>query len=431
MATNYLQNDVEKAILVGVVLPGDRRWEVNENLGELKQLAGTSGVEVVDEMLQERQSIHSAHFIGKGKVEELNALIKMHKVKTVIFDQDLTPAQSRNLEKLTEVKIIDRSALILDIFAGHARTREAKTQVELAQLQYFLPRLTRQWTHLSRQHGGIGTKGPGETQLETDRRLIRKRIETLRKELKKIEQQRRTQRKGRVDSFKASLIGYTNVGKSTIMNLLSGSDVLVEDQLFATLDSTVRKVQLDNANEILLSDTVGFIRKLPHHLVASFRSTLEEAVSADLLIHVVDISHPNFQEQIRTVNQVIEDVGAGDKPVLVVFNKIDLLKEKAQMAALKQQYPESVFISAQRQIRTEQLRSALLDFLKMNFIDGEIAIPISHSRLVGKVYDLAMVTAQKYTDTAIHLRFRCRESDHKRIERLLNTIGSGNGGAIG
>ncbi|RMF59710.1 MAG: GTPase HflX, partial [Calditrichaeota bacterium] len=341
-----MSDSVEKAILVGVVLPRSNRWEVEDNLSELKLLAATSGVEVVAELVQERQQINPTYFIGKGKVEELHRLVKQFKVSTVIFDDDLTPAQCRNLENALEVKIIDRSTLILDIFAHHARTREAKTQVELAQLQHMLPRLTRQWTHLSRQVGGIGTKGPGETQLETDRRLVRNRIETLRKELQKIDQRRVTRRQGRKDCFKISLVGYTNVGKSTIMNLLTGSEVLVEDQLFATLDSTVRRIDLIPNVDVLLSDTVGFIRKLPHQLVASFKSTLDEVAEADLLLHVVDVSHPLYQEQIQTVNEVIREIGAGDTPMLMVFNKIDLLKEKSLLTGIKKQYPEGVFISA-------------------------------------------------------------------------------------
>ncbi len=422
MNENGLKSTTENAIIAGVVLPNNRRWHVEENLSELKQLATTSGVTVVDQLVQERRQINPASFLGKGKVEELRQMAKMHSVSAVIFDDDLSPAQVRNLEKATDVKIIDRSTLILDIFAQHARTRSAKTQVELAQLQYLLPRLTRQWTHLSRQVGGIGTKGPGETQLETDRRLIRKRIETLQKELKKIDQQRLTRRKGRNQSFRASLIGYTNVGKSTIMNLLSGADVLVEDQLFATLDPTVRRVDLDKKHEILLSDTVGFIRKLPHHLVESFKSTLDEAVEADLLLHVVDVSHPVFHEQIETVNEVLQGINAAEKPVLLVFNKIDQLKEKGLIQSLKGQYPQSVFISATRQIRTEDLKSALVRFMEENFVDGVIEIPIHATRLVGKIHSLAIVAEEKYENSHVSLRYRCSAHNQTIIERLLNSL---------
>ncbi len=419
MNENSISKDSELAILAGIALPGNQRWEIEENLSELAQLAATSGVAVVDQVVQERQQIHSAHFLGKGKIDELKMMVKMHKAGTVIFDSDLMPAQMRNLEKMLETKIVDRSTLILDIFAKHARTRAAKTQVELAQLQYLLPRLTRQWTHLSRQVGGVGTKGPGETQLETDRRLIRRRIDTLQKELIKIDRQRQTRRKGRKHCFRASLVGYTNVGKSTIMNLLTGANVLVEDQLFATLDSTVRKVRLDNKHNILLSDTVGFIRKLPHHLIESFKSTLDEAVGADLLIHVIDVSHPSFSEQLNAVNQVLEEIGAKDKPVLMVFNKIDQLEEKTQLVALKRQYPNSLFISATRRIRTEQLEQALVHFMEKNLVETTLEIPMQHTWLLGKIYDRSIVETEEYTDTHVNLRFRSNIPDREIILQLL------------
>ncbi len=422
-----IDTKTEKAILVGVVLPNDRRWEVDESLFELKQLAATSGVRVVDQLTQERQKLNPAYFIGRGKVDELSQMIEMHQVKSVIFDDDLTPAQTRNLEKAIDAKIIDRSTLILDIFAKHARTRAAKTQVELAQLQYMLPRLTRQWTHLSRQVGGIGTKGPGETQLETDRRLVRTRIEHLRKELGKIDLQRQTRRKGRKARFKASLIGYTNVGKSTLMNLFSGADVLVENQLFATLDPTVRQVQLDKQHTILLSDTVGFIRKLPHHLVESFKSTLDEAIDADLLVHVVDVSHPGFMEQIHVVNEVLEDIGAKKKPVLMVFNKIDKLKEKEMLTGLRKQFPESVFVSATRQIRTEHLKMELARFMEKNFVESEISLPMVQSGLVNKIFEMAIVLNQKYNDETIDLKIKCSPEQLVKIRRIVDAKLNSNG----
>ncbi len=427
MRTYEVAQSIENAIIAGVVLPRDHRWEIEDNLDELRQLAITSGVAVRDQVIQDRQEIHAAYFLGRGKVEELRQMVKMHQARTVIFDGDLTPAQIRNLEKALEAKIVDRSTLILDIFAKHARTRAAKTQVELAQLQHLLPRLTRQWSHLSRQVGGIGTKGPGETQLETDRRLIRRRIETLRKELDKIDRQRQTRRKGRSDTFRVSLIGYTNVGKSTIMNLLSGADVLVEDQLFATLDPTVRQVQLDKKHKILLSDTVGFIRKLPHQLVESFKSTLDEAMEADLLLHVVDVSHPTFADQISAVNQVLEDIGAQDKPVLMVFNKIDRLTEKVQLQSLRRQYPEGVFISATRQLRTERLVQKLIEFMETHFVRTEIHLPLPHAALIGRIYRLAVVEEEKYTHTHIHLWIRCREQNVRVIRQLLQRAQQGNG----
>lgn len=410
----------EKSLLVGVVLPNTSLWEVEENLEELKLLAKTAGVDVVEKLVQEREKINSTYYIGSGKVEELSRLIKTVGAVSVIFDSDLTPAQIRNLERVTNTKIIDRSTLILDIFAKHARTREAKTQVELAQLQYFLPRLTRQWGHLSRQVGGIGTKGPGETQLETDRRLVRNRIELLRKELKKIDQQRSIRRKGREGIFKISLVGYTNVGKSTVMNLLSGSKVLVEDQLFATLDSTTRRVKLNNHHEVLLSDTVGFIRKLPHHLVASFKSTLDEVRNADLLLHVVDISHPAFEEQVATVLQVLQEMGLNEFPVITVFNKIDLLKEKNRIASLSREFPNSVFISATRHIQTERLKAAIIEFMEQRYVEAQIEIPIGLQSLVNFIHSEAIVTGQTYHEDHIVIKFKASAPIRDKILQTVN-----------
>jgi len=413
----------EKAVLVGVILPRYHQWEVEENLAELKLLAETAGVEIVGQIVQDRDRINPTYFIGSGKVQELSNLIKFTNASTVIFDDDLSPAQVRNLERATGSKIVDRSTLILDIFAKHARTREAKTQVELAQLQHLLPRLTRQWTHLSRQVGGIGTKGPGETQLETDRRLIRKRIEFLRKELTKIDKQRAIRRKGRETLFRAALIGYTNVGKSTIMNLLSGAKVVVEDQLFATLDSTVRKVWLDDGHQLLLSDTVGFIRKLPHQLVASFKSTLDEVREADLLLHVVDISHPAFAEQIQTVNEVLKEIGTAEKPILLIFNKIDRLQDKQLIGNLTKQYPGSVFISATRQIRTNHLRESLVRLIEHHFVENTISIPVEFPGLVNFIHQWGIVSQQEFTDKYIKIKFRATKPNmQKTIRHIKETI---------
>jgi len=410
---------VEKAILVGVVLPNNKRWEVEENLAELKLLAETAGVEVVEFMIQERNRLHPATFLGSGKVDELSQLLKAKNGTVVIFDDDLSPAQTRNLEHATDVKIIDRSSLILDIFAKHARTRESKTQVELAQLQYLLPRLTRQWSHLSRQVGGIGTKGPGETQLETDRRLVRNRIEFLRKELKKIERRHVTQRKGRRNMFKVSLVGYTNVGKSSIMNVLSGSDVLVENQLFATLDSTTRIVRLNGDHEILLSDTVGFIKKLPHHLIVSFKTTLDDIRDADLLLHVVDASQPGYQEQIQTVKQVLNEININGIPTLMVFNKIDLLDNKELIGALKKQYAGSAFVSALRHIRINSLREQIKNIIEKSYVEYEIEVPIHSQTLVHFIHSKAIVTEQNYNEYTVHIRFKTSLSMKDKIFRTI------------
>ncbi len=411
----------EKTILVGVQLASQKAGECEQNLQELKQLATTANLKVVATLIQELQRINPAYFIGSGKVSELVTLVQSTGADVVVFDDDLAPAQIRNLEKMVPAKIIDRSTLILDIFAHHARTREAKTQVELAQLQHLLPRLTRQWTHLSRQVGGIGTRGPGETQLETDRRMIRRRIEKLRHDLEQIDRQRTVRRRNRRKMFRVALIGYTNVGKSTLMNLLSGSQVRVENQLFATLDSTVRRVALTDNYQILVSDTVGFIRKLPHQLIASFKSTLDEVREAELLLHVVDISHPQFREQMHTVMKVLEELNAHRKPMLIVFNKIDRLQEMGILAALRQQYPDSVFISAVRQIGIPALRQKIQEILEKEFVAARMQIPLSHQKLVHFIHDHTLVEAQNYNHEYVEIQFRCERVIYQQILKRLQT----------
>ena len=320
----------EKAIIVGVMLPNQTELQVREYLDELAFLAETAGIIVTEHFLQKLPQPLSKTFIGSGKIEEINAYLKDNDVDMVIFDDELTPTQLRNLEKELNHPIVDRTKLILDIFAQRAQTAYAKTQVEMARLQYMLPRLSRMWTHLDRQHGGGTTsRGMGESQIEVDRRIIQSRIAFLKDELAKIDRQMITQRKNRQSLIRVALVGYTNVGKSTIMNMISKSEVLAENKLFATLDTTVRKVVIDNL-PFLLSDTVGFIRKLPTTLVEYFKSTLDEVREADLLLHVVDVSHKNFQEQIQVVSQTIADIGAGDKPVILVFNKIDAFSYTAK-----------------------------------------------------------------------------------------------------
>jgi len=413
----------EKAILVSVLLPAVNAIEAEDARKEMYLLATTAGVEVVDELTQKRQKLHPANYLGKGKLEELTRMVKMHQASTLIFDADLTPAQIKNLERVTGAKIIDRSTLILHIFALHARTRAARTQVELAQLKYLLPRLTRQWSHLSRQVGGIGTKGPGETQLETDRRIIRRRIQHLKGELEKIDRQRVTRRKGRKEIFQAALVGYTNVGKSTLMNALSGANVLVENQLFATLDSTIRWVDLSKKHRLLLSDTVGFIRKLPHHLIASFRSTLDEVLDADLLLHVVDVSHPAFAEQIQTVNNVLRNLRSNHKPVLMVFNKIDLLEDKGLLAGLKARFPRSIFISASRHIRIGGLKEILIGFIEQEFREEEIVLPLEKAGLKNIIYSYSTVLEESYTASQIHFLVRCSRIEHEKIQIRLERHG--------
>ncbi len=312
----------ETAVLVGIILPGETEEKEREYLEELAFLVDTAGGIVKDVFTQKLGHPDRATFVGTGKLDEIKAYVDAEEIDIVVFDDELSPSQLRNIERELKVKILDRSNLILDIFARRAQTAQAKTQVELAQLQYLLPRLTRMWTHLERQRGGIGMRGPGESQIESDRRMILNKIALLKERLKSIDRQAETQRKNRGQLIRVALVGYTNVGKSTIMNLVSKSDVFAENKLFATLDTTVRKVVIDNL-PFLLSDTVGFIRKLPHHLVECFKSTLDEVREADVLLHVVDISHPSFEDHIRAVNETLKELGALDKPTITVFNKID------------------------------------------------------------------------------------------------------------
>jgi len=312
----------ERAVLVGIILPQDSEEKELEYLEELEFLVETAGGVPVKKFTQKLGFPDKATFVGSGKLDEIKSFVKAEEIDLVVFDDELSPSQLRNIERELEVKILDRSNLILDIFARRAKSAQAKTQVELAQLQYLLPRLTRMWTHLERQRGGIGMRGPGESQIESDRRMILNKISLLKDRLKSIDRQNETQRKNRGQMIRVALVGYTNVGKSTIMNMISKSDVFAENKLFATLDTTVRKVVIDNL-PFLLSDTVGFIRKLPHHLVECFKSTLDEVREADVLIHVVDISHPSFEDHIRAVNETLKDLGALDKPTIMVFNKID------------------------------------------------------------------------------------------------------------
>ncbi|MCC2600454.1 GTPase HflX [Sphingobacterium sp. FBM7-1] len=320
----------ETALLVSVITPHISEQNAKDYLQELEFLVQTAGGEVKGVFTQKLAKPEHATFVGSGKLEEIRQYADAEEIDMIVFDDELTPSQLRNVERELKRKILDRSNLILDIFAKHAQTAQAKTQVELAQLQYLLPRLTRMWTHLERQRGGIGMRGPGESQIETDRRIILNKISLLKERLSVIDKQNETQRKNRGELIRVALVGYTNVGKSTILNMISKSDVLIENKLFATLDTTVRKVVIDNL-PFLLSDTVGFIRKLPHHLVESFKSTLDEVREADVLIHVVDISHPNFEEHIAAVNETLKDIDALDKPIITVFNKIDAYKAPVEV----------------------------------------------------------------------------------------------------
>jgi GTP-binding protein HflX len=399
------------------------RWTAEEFLDELALLADTAGAEVVGRVLQERSEIDPAYFIGRGKVRELRAMVKQQQANLILFDDDLSPAQVRNIERDCGVRVVDRSGLILDIFARRARTREAKTQVELAQLEYLLPRLTRQWTHLSRQEGGIGLRGPGETQLEIDRRQIRRRINFLRQELEKIHRQRAIRGKHREELFQVALVGYTNVGKSTILNALTRAEVLVEDRLFATLDPTVRVMDSDGRRTVVLIDTVGFIRKLPHHLVASFMSTLQESMAADLLVHVVDVSHPQLAEQMDTVREVLRSLNVLDRPILTVFNKVDRLTDTGLLPGLLETHRPSIAVSATRGIFMERLREEILRFAEQRLIDFELQVPAKDSRLVAKLYALAEVLEADYQDGQVLVKARATRASLERIRRLAHGWG--------
>jgi GTP-binding protein HflX len=388
----------ESAILVGVQKAGEARWEVEDSLSELALLADTAGAKVTDRVVQQVDRPNAATYLGSGKVTELAALAEERDTDLVVFDDDLSPNQIRNLERAIGRKLIDRSALILDIFARHARSATAKTQVELAQLEYLRTRLTRQWTHLSRQKGGIGTKGPGETQIETDRRLIGHRIATLRDRLDAIDRQRKTQRRRREDYTRVSLVGYTNAGKSTLMNALAHSNVRAEDRLFATLDATTRLVQLASNKQILLSDTVGFIRKLPHRLIESFKSTLDEVREADALVHVVDTTHPRFEDQMTVVSETLAELGAVDKPTLLVFNKLDAVSAPEQIHRLKSEFTEAAFVSALRGIGLGSLRSKLLACVEAHFIETVVCIPVTEARAIAHIRRVADVISEEYLE---------------------------------
>ncbi|MEI6949946.1 GTPase HflX [Paraflavisolibacter sp. H34] len=369
--------ETERAVLVGVIQKDQKEAVAQEYLDELSELAETAGAVAVKRFIQKLARPDSRTYIGKGKLEEIKNYVALRQIDMVIFDDELTGSQISNIEKEVGVKVLDRSDLILDIFAGRAKTAQAKAQVELAQYQYILPRLRGMWKHLERLGGGIGTRGPGETEIETDRRIVREKISLLRKRLAEIEKQAFTQRKERGEFIRVSLVGYTNVGKSTIMNLLSKSEVLAENKLFATLDTTTRKIVYETT-PFLLSDTVGFIRKLPHHLVESFKSTLDEVREADILLHVVDISHPNYEDQLGVVNKTLQELESFDKPTIIVFNKMDLyikhtfdewLEEGTKadiLQELEDRWKEqtggnAIFVSATEKLNIEALRNKILE----------------------------------------------------------------------
>jgi len=417
--TTIRTEERETAVVVGLESRSATRPQVEEYLNELVLLADTAGADVLFRFIQQRDRIEPATFIGSGKAKEIGDVVSERKIDLVIFDDDLSPVQVRNLEKVIPCKILDRSSLILDIFAARAKTKEAMTQVELAQLQYLLPRLTRQWTHLSKQYGGVGTKGPGETQIETDRRAIRTRISHLKEKLKEISKEREIQRKGRKGMTRVAMVGYTNAGKSTLLRALSNADVFIEDRLFATLDTTVRQVPITPSKKILLSDTVGFIRKLPPHLIASFRSTLAETAEADILLHVIDVSHPLFEEHIAVVDHTLEEINASGKPVIYVFNKIDRLTDRSLLKELGLRYDHAVFISAERGINLTGLTAMILKLMEQHTAEHTITIAQSEYGTIAKLHEIADITGQEYEDNHIRVHFRINQKNIERLRKLL------------
>jgi GTP-binding protein HflX len=413
----------ERAVLAGVHLP--IAWAGglggDADLPELARLADTAGADVVGQVEQRRPRPTPSTFLGKGKLQELRELVEQTEANLVIFDNDLSPAQGRNLEKVLDVMVLDRTELILDIFAKHASTKQARLQVELAQLQYLLPRLTRLWSHLERQAGGIGTRGPGETQLETDRRLVNRRLATLQKALKDIDTTRTTQVRSREGMYTAALIGYTNAGKSTLMNGLTGAGVYVKDQLFATLDATTRRVDVDERRRFLLTDTVGFIRRLPHHLIESFKATLREVREADLMVHVVDASSEDPDHQIASVNSVLREIVPDEKATLLVFNKMDLVDQELFVNRFSRSYPDSVFVAGKSEAGAAELREAILARLTGNELIITVRLPITNLHCLSPFHRTGSVLGQEFEADQCLATLRLTQEE---LSRLLSREGA-------
>lgn len=399
----------ERAFLVSVSLP-ERPWSGSEPLEELRGLATTAGATVVGSMLQRRHNIIPSTYIGKGKVAELQEQVQNADADVIIFDNDLSPGQVRNLEKATSIKVIDRSELILDIFATRARSVAARLQVELAQLEYSLPRLRKMWTHLSRYSGGIGLRGPGETQLEVDRRLVNQRIRDLKARLVEVQSRKEREVRSRNEEHTVSLVGYTNAGKSTLMNALTGAGVHVEDKLFSTLDTRTRQWHLKEWGRVLLSDTVGFIRDLPHHLIASFKATLEETRQARLLLHIVDASSPAAEDHIKSVTGVLKELGCADKPTLLVFNKVDRLADRSFLDVLMKHHPRAAAVSAATAQGLDTLREAVMEALSADFADAEIEADAANGKVLAYLSAHADIYRQEFSDQRV--RVRCHMPRH-------------------
>lgn len=414
----------KRAILIRAMLRGEEDDEYP--LLELEKLAKTADVKVVESIIQKKAKIDPVYYFGKGKAKELADLCVKADADVIICDHDLTPSQAKNLERITDTKIIDRTELILDIFATHARTRQAKLQVELAQNEYMLPRLKHLWGHLEKIRGGIGMRGPGEKQLETDRRLASKKIADLKKKLDKIERTKQQELSSRKDFIKISLVGYTNSGKSTLMNALTGTEVLVEDKLFATLDTKTKNLNLAKGKKVLLSDTVGFIKRLPHHLVSSFNATLEEAKQADLLIHVIDISSPYFMEQIKSVNAVLKGLGCHKKQTFMALNKIDVINDLSPVALLKKTYKDCVAISAYTGNGLEDLKKMIIDYLDRGYKEIELICDNKYSKLIANIFETANVLNKSYDGNKIHLNLMVNASQLNKLHKLKQEVFNSN-----
>jgi GTP-binding protein HflX len=420
--TDIVDQNSTRAFLVGVEMKAHSAVDVRDSLDELAELATSAGLEVAERGTQKLLKLHSATFIGPGKAKEFADRCKELGVDVVIFDDGLSPGQGRSLEEIFGCRVMDRTGLILDIFGQRARTREGKLQVELAQLHYLLPRLTRFWSHLSRQRGSTGSiGGEGESQLESDRRKTQERIDKIKSELELVQRQRLTQRAGRMRSHwpLASIVGYTNAGKSTLLNRITGASALVEDRLFATLDPTTRRLRLPTNQNVLISDTVGFIRKLPHNLVEAFKATLEEVIQADLLVHVVDISHPGADEQILAVDQVLGELGAGEKPTLMVFNKVDRLTESGVTARYRERFPGCVVISAKSGEGLDGLMEEIGVRLQPVREFLELAVPYGDSAVMARLHEVGQVVESKFNGAKARFKVRLPPHLHGEFERYV------------
>jgi GTP-binding protein HflX len=422
MVTKRNSGNKERTLLVGVIHRTNTEEIIAEHLEELTLLADTAGADVVGSITQKIQKINPVYYIGKGKAEQVVHQAKELDIDLIIFDNDLSPTQTKNYLKICgEIKVLDRSTLILDIFIKHALTKESKTQVELAHLQYLLPRLTRLWTHLERQMGGIGTRaGAGETQIEVDRRLIRTRISKLKKELVKIEKEREVQRKRRQSVFKVALVGYTNAGKSTLLKVLSGADVYVADQLFATLDTTIRSVDIDSSHSFLLSDTIGFIRKLPHHLVASFHSTLNETTEADLLAIVLDASSLSVLEHYRIIRNVLVEIKADKIPYLIVFNKLDKMDQDIQLEYLKNKLPEGLFISAKNFLGLDAFLHRIKIEMEERYLTAELFVPYEQGKNISSVQEGVEVIRKTHNEKGMVFKIRGHRTRIEKLQKMVN-----------